>query len=99
MQLIPVARALFANYFRGAGLLLVLAVLCLSSGGAAQQPQEANDGQAREERVRLVLQNLEPNNRLGYALERGDRGSGPHYAWMDQMRDQEIGRASCRERV
>ncbi len=62
-------------------VLLVLALSCMS----AQQP---------EERVRRVLETLEPDNSLRYALEGGHRGTGPHHAWMDRMQAQEIKQAS-----
>ena len=86
--------ARLANCFKAAAVLLVLTVACLWSIAAAHQPQGGDNVQAPEERVRRMIEKLEPNNRLRYALERGDRGSGPHHAWMDQMRQQAIKQAS-----
>src|ERR1044072_3205573 len=50
--------------------------------------------QTPDERVRRVLETLEPDNSLRYALEGGHRGTGPHHAWMDQMQAQGIKQAS-----
>lgn len=69
---------------RVASYIAVLLVLALPSI-CAQQP---------EERVRRVLETLEPNNSLRYALEGGHRGTGPHHAWMNRMQDQGIKQAS-----
>ena len=75
------------NYF---AVLLVLTVPCL----CAAQPSQRSNIQEPEERVRRVLENLEPNNSLRYALEGGHRGTGPHQAWMDQMQRRGIKQAS-----
>jgi hypothetical protein len=91
MQLTQNTVARITSYFI---VLLVLTLPCLWPA-AAQQSQGGSDA---EERVRRVLETLEPNNRLRYALERGDRGTGPHYAWMDQMRDQGVKQAYYRIR-
>ena len=94
MHLTQSTVARVANRLKRAAVLLVLAVPCLWSIAAARQPQGSHDVQAPEERVRRMLEKMEPNNRLRYALERGDRGSGPHHAWMDQMQQQAIKQAS-----
>lgn len=69
-----------AGYFV---ILLVLALPCM----CAQQSEP-------EERARRVLETLEPDNTLRYALEGGHRGTGPHHAWMDRMQGQGIKQAS-----
>jgi hypothetical protein len=40
---------------------------------------------AAESRAREVLKNLPPDNDLRLALERGQRGNGIRYPWMDKM--------------
>jgi len=62
----------------------------------SQVTQTAN--QSRDERVRQILESLEPGNTLRVALKRGDRGSGAHYAWMDKMQQQDIKQTSYRIR-
>jgi hypothetical protein len=52
--------------------------------------------QSRNERVRQILKSLEQDNTLRIALERGDRGSGRHYAWMNKMQQRGIKQASYR---
>jgi hypothetical protein len=86
MQLTQGTVARVTNYF---AVLLVLAVPCLWVVGAVAQSQSRD-----EQRVRRVLETLEPNNSLRYALEKGHRGTGPHQAWMDQMQRQGIKQAS-----
>jgi hypothetical protein len=49
--------------------------------------------------VRRVIESLEPDNTLRLALERGRRGSGAHYLWMDTMRQYGVKQASFRVRV
>lgn len=54
--------------------------------------------QSNDEHIRRVLERLEPDNTLRYALESGKRGSGVHYTWMDEMRRRGIKQASFRIR-
>ena len=76
---------------------LVLMLQCLYFNISAQQSQVAQTAnQSRDERVRQVLESLERDNTLRFALERGDRGSGMHYPWMDKMRQQGVKQASFR---
>jgi hypothetical protein len=78
---------------------LILTLPCLYLNAAAQQSQVAQkDIQSRDEQVRQILESLEQDNTLRFALERGDRGSGVYYAWMDKMRQQKVKQASFRIR-
>ena len=86
MQLTQGAVARITSCF---AVLLVLAVPCLWVVTAVAQSRDDV-----EQRVRRVLETLEPNNSLRYALEKGHRGTGRHQAWMDQMQRQGIEQAS-----
>lgn len=78
---------------------LILTLPCLYFNASGQQLQLAQkDIQSRDEHVRQILESLEPDNTLRFALEKGDRGSGAHYAWMDNMRQQKVKQASFRIR-
>lgn len=78
---------------------LILTLPCLYFNASGQQSQVAQkDIQSRDEHVRQILESLEHDNTLRFALERGDRGSGVHYAWMDKMRQQGVKQASFRIR-
>jgi hypothetical protein len=77
--------------------LIVIAplTLCLgASSGLANATQ--TDEQTAEARVRQVLESLEPDNTLRFALERGDRGTGERRAWMGKMKEQHVKQASFR---
>jgi hypothetical protein len=79
--------------------LVILTLQCLYFNVSARHSQVAQTAnQSRDERVRQILESLERDNTLRFALERGDRGSGMHYAWMDKMGQQGIKQASFRIR-
>jgi hypothetical protein len=64
---------------------------------SAQRSQiSRTTNQSRDERVRQLLDTLEQDNPLRFALERGDRGSGVHYTWMDKMKQLGVRQASFR---
>lgn len=87
------------NHVRVAVLVtsVILMLQCLYFNTSAQHSQVAQPAnQTRDERVRQILESLEQDNTLRFALERGDRGSGMHYAWMDKMRQQSVKQASFR---
>jgi len=88
------------HYVRVAGVvILMLTWPCLCINASAQQLKVAQwDIQSRDEHLRRILESLEPDNTLRFALERGDRGTGVHYAWMDKMREQGFKQASFRIR-
>lgn len=76
---------------------VIITLHCLYFNTAAQRSQVAQTAnQSRDERVRQILESLEPDNTLRFALERGDRGSGMHYAWMDKMRQRGVKQATFR---
>jgi hypothetical protein len=49
---------------------------------------------AAENRLQGILKGLESDNTLRFSLEKGNRGEGIHYAWMDRMRQTGIKHAS-----
>jgi hypothetical protein len=51
-----------------------------------------------DERIRRILERLESDNPLRFALERGLRGSGRHHAWMNQMQKLGVKQAAYRIR-
>jgi hypothetical protein len=72
--------------------ILFLSLPIIVSG--QQSPPESNLNPAAESRMQEILKGLESNNSLRYALERGARGDGIHYAWMDTMRRYGVKQAS-----
>lgn len=67
--------------------LAILVSQCLPLDTFAQHaPQSQTAARSGDERVRKILEGLEPDNALRLALERGDRGDGLHYVWMDRMK-------------
>jgi hypothetical protein len=78
-------------------VILMSQYLCFNA--SAQHSQIARTAnQSRDERVRRILESLEQDNTLRFALERGDRGSDVHYAWMDKMQQRGVRQASFRIR-
>lgn len=65
-------------------VLVFLSLIFISSiyNASAQQIPPTSG----EDRIKRVLQTLEPSNSLRGALELGHRGDGVHYPWMDSMR-------------
>src|SRR4029079_10812590 len=78
----------------GVAVVVTSAILmpqCLHFNTFALPVQDTNiSNQSSAERIRELLATLEPDNTLRVALERGDKGSGMHYSWMDRMRRQGI---------
>lgn len=78
---------------------VILTLQCLYFNASAQDIQVVQTAnQPRDEHVRQVLKSLEQDNTLRLALERGYRGSGVHYTWMDKMQQQSVKQASFRIR-
>lgn len=48
--------------------------------------QKTENSHAGQEHVKQVISSLPPNSEMRGYLERGDRGDGIHYVWMDQMK-------------
>jgi hypothetical protein len=57
--------------------LLVAMVLSPSENAGSSVPSQ--------EHVKQVFLSLPPDSEMRHYLERGDRGDGVHYQWMDQM--------------
>src|SRR6516162_1076714 len=55
--------------------------------------QNAQDSYLSQTQIRQVILSLPPDSEMRRYLERGDRGDGVHYAWMDQMKDLGVKRA------
>lgn len=78
---------------------IILISQCLHFNLFAQQWQlTPTSGQSSREHLKQIIESLEADNTLRRALERGDRGNGIHYEWMDKMRAQSIKQASFRIR-
>jgi hypothetical protein len=76
-------------------IIVALFVLTLP-GFCRGQPQPAGvtSTQSQDDRLREILQSLEPDNTLRHALERGWRGDGIHYFWMDMMKERGVKQAT-----
>jgi hypothetical protein len=72
---------------------LVLTVL-LVAGGYGRQAELAPGSNHASERARNIINQLEPENDLRLALERGYKGDGVHREWMDKMHEYGIRQAS-----
>lgn len=80
-------------------LSVILMWQSLYSNTSAQRLKVTRtSNQSSDEHVRQVIESLEQDNTLRFALERGDRGNGVHYFWMDMMKQQGIKQASFRIR-
>ena len=72
--------------------ILFLSLPTIVSG--QQSPPVSNLNPAAESRVQEILKSLESDDTLRHSLERGSRGDGIHYAWMDTMRRYGVKQAS-----
>lgn len=86
---------------RTKALLLFPAVFFRSCLGAVPTEAPASGGghatEAKpEDRIRELARALPPGSRLRGALERGERGDGVRYPWMDAMRSEGVRRALVR---
>jgi hypothetical protein len=75
----------------------IFAILFLSLNiviNVQQSSPVRNLNPSAESRVQEILKSLEPDNTLRFSLERGTRGNGIHYAWMDTMQRYGIKQAS-----
>lgn len=80
------------------GVIACIFVLlpCLYFNAAAQQSQSSPRLQPRDEHLRQVVDSLPVDNNLRFALERGSRGKGVRYPWMDEMNRLGIRQAAFR---
>lgn len=70
-------------------ILLSLPVIVNGQSSSVRALEPAAEG-----RVKEILKGLESDNTLRFPLERGIRGEGTHYAWMEKMRQLGIKQAS-----
>jgi len=75
----------YSKSLRRAIEIILLGFALYSSQHASAQPQQTTQAPS-DDHIQQILRTLEPDNTLRWALEKGGRGDGVHYSWMDAMR-------------
>jgi hypothetical protein len=70
-----------------------VSVLWLNCGCKKPAVQAPRDSAEIQEHIQQMIHSLSPDSEIRGYLERGDRGDGVHYAWMDRMKTLGVKRA------